>query len=129
MRRPISLKIFSITLALLLLTTLLGIGAVAIGILVAGRLLLFIVLLMVLFIVHVNMHRRGFLYDRRLRRLLLLLLATWRSLPGLGTAFGGDARGVIIRFVFGHGQSSLGAVGTGRGRIREKRVERLGSGR
>ncbi|GAA0725119.1 hypothetical protein GCM10009105_38370 [Dokdonella soli] len=42
---------------------------------------------------------------RRLR-----LLATRGSLPGLGTAFGSGALAAIVRFVFGHGQSSLGAV-------------------
>jgi hypothetical protein len=50
-------------------------------------------------------------------RLLRLLLATRATLPGLGTAFGSGTLAAIIRFVFGHGQSSLGAVGgTGGGK-------------
>ena len=51
-----------------------------------------------------------------LRRLLVLVLLSARAaLAGLGTAFGGGALAAIVRFVFGHGQSSLGAVGeTGR---------------
>ena len=58
---------------------------------------------------------------RLLLLLLLLLLATRGTLPGLGAAFGGGTLAAIIRFVFGHGQSSLGAVGgTGGGKDRRR---------
>jgi hypothetical protein len=54
--------------------------------------------------------------DRRLRALggcVLggLLLRARLALARLATAFGNGDGAVFVRFVFGHGQSSLGAVG------------------
>jgi hypothetical protein len=82
------------------------VGAIAAGLFVAARL---------------GRRSSGILL---LLRRLLLLLATRTTLPRLGATFAGGALAAIVRFVFGHGQSSLGAVaGTGEGRIEKKRAE------
>jgi hypothetical protein len=47
---------------------------------------------------------RCILLGRRIGRCAL-------ALPGLGTAFGDGVAAVFTVFVFGHGQTSLGAVG------------------
>jgi hypothetical protein len=80
---------------------------------------------------HVGLRRRVF-WLRICRRRFpsgLRRLGARSSLTRLGTAGSGGGRAAFIDFVFGHGQSSLGAVGTKEGSICEKRAAQDGGGR